>query len=98
MLESNECYHSKRLESLAEIALAENRPVGQMREYNDGAYNRRSGYIEFPKHFIWKISEVLDQTPARKKMTARRDLRQWLEERGHDIARFDALAEGKSVA
>jgi hypothetical protein len=45
----------------------------------------------------WDIGEILEQAPAREKMAARRDLRKWLEGRGHDMARFDALAEGKRV-
>ncbi len=97
-LESNDCYRSKRLEGLAEIALAENRPVGWSFEYNDGAYNRRSGYDEFAESLTWDISEILEQSPAREKMAARRELRKWLQARGHDPARFDALAERKSAA
>jgi hypothetical protein len=31
-------------------------------------------------------------------MAARRDLRNWLEARGRDMAKFDAMAEGKKVA
>jgi hypothetical protein len=31
-------------------------------------------------------------------MAARRDLRKWLEERGQDMARFDALAERERAA
>jgi hypothetical protein len=96
-LESSDCYHSERLEALAEIALSENRPVGWTWEYNDGAYNRRSGYDEFAESLTWNIGEIIEQAPAREKMAARRDLRKWLEARGHDMAWFDALAEGKRV-
>ena len=91
-------YHSERLEALADIALSENRPVGWTWEYNDGAYNRRSGYDMFAESLTWDIGEIIEQAPAREKMAARRDLRKWLEERGHDMARFDALAERKRVA
>jgi hypothetical protein len=92
-LESNDCYHSERLEGLAEIALSENRLVGWTFEYNDGAHNRRSGYDEFPESLTWSINEVLEESSAREKMAARRELRKWLEARGHDMARFDAMAK-----
>jgi hypothetical protein len=92
-LESSDCYHSKRLEALADIAVSENRPVGWTWEYNDGAYNRRSGYDMFAESLTWDIGEVIKQAPAREKMAARRDLRKWLEARGQDMARFDAVAE-----
>jgi len=97
LLERSDGYFSERLEALAEIALSENRPVGWTWEYNDGAYNRRSGYDVFAESLTWNIGEILEQAPAREKMAARRDLRKWLEERGHDMARFDGLAEGKRV-
>ncbi len=92
-LESDDCYHSERLEALAEIALSENRPVGWTFEYNDGAHNRRSGYDEFPESLTWSIDEVLEESSAREKMAARRELRKWLEARGHDMARFDAMSK-----
>ena len=92
-LESSDCYHSERLEELAGIALSENRPVGWSFEYNDGAHNRRSGYDEFPECLTWKIDEILGESSAREKMAARRELRKWLEARGLDLARFDALAK-----
>jgi hypothetical protein len=97
-LERSDCYFSERLEALAEIALSENRPVGWTWEYNDGAYNRLSGYDKFAESLTWNIGEVIEQAPAREKMAARRDLRKWLEARGRDMARFDALAEGKRVS
>jgi hypothetical protein len=43
----------------------------------------------------WDIGEIIEQAPAREKMAARRDLRKWLQTRGQDIARFDALAKRK---
>jgi hypothetical protein len=92
-LENNDSYHSERLEALAEIALSENRPVGWTFEYNDGAHNRRSGYDEFPESLTWSIDEVLEESSAREKMVARRELRKWLEARGHDLARFDAMTK-----
>src|SRR6266542_4718965 len=92
-LERSDGYFSERLEALAEIALSDNRPVGWTWEYNDGAYNRRSGYDEFAESLTWGIGEILEQAPAREKMAGRRDLRKWLEARGQDMARFDALAE-----
>jgi hypothetical protein len=97
-LERSDCYFSERLEALAEIALSENRPVGWTWEYNDGAYNRRSGYDKFAESLTWNIGEIIEQAPAREKMAARRDLRKWLEARGRDMARFDALAERKRVS
>jgi hypothetical protein len=97
-LERSDCYFSERLEALAEIALSENRPVGWAWEYNDGAYNRRSGYDMFAECLTWNIGEVIEQSPAREKMAARRNLRKWLEARGRDMARFDALAERERVS
>src|SRR4030095_11932233 len=96
-LNADEVLAKDRLEALAEIALSENRPVGWTWEYNDGAYNRRSGYDEFAESLTWNIGEIIEQAPAREKMAARRDLREWLEGRAHDMAWFDALAEGKRV-
>jgi hypothetical protein len=92
-LDRSDGYYSDRLGALAEIALSESRPVGWTWEYNDGAYNRRSGYDMFAECLTWNIGEVIEQAPAREKMSARRALRKWLEARGHDMARFDALAE-----
>jgi hypothetical protein len=92
-LDRSDGYFSERLEALADIALSENRPVGWTWEYDDGAYNRRSGYDMFAECLTWNIGEVIEQAPAREKMAARRDLRKWLEARGQDMARFDALAE-----
>ena len=67
--------------------------MGWSFEYNDGAHNRRSGYDEFPECLTWKIDEILGESSAREKMAARRELRKWLEARGLDLARFDALAK-----
>jgi len=97
-LESSACYHSERLEGLAEIVLSENRPVGWTFEYNDGAHNRRSGYDEYPESLTWNINETLEESSAREKMAARRELRKWLEARGHNMARFDALAKREGAA
>jgi hypothetical protein len=94
-LDRSDGYFSERLEALADIALSENRPVGWTWEYNDGAYNRRSGYDMFAESLTWDIGEIIEQAPAREKMAARRDLRKWLEARGQDMARFDALAKRK---
>lgn len=88
-------YRSKRLKALSEIALLENRPVGWTWEYNDGAYNRRSGYNETAESLSWNIGEIIEGTPAREKMAARRELRAWLESRGHDMGRFDAMAKSQ---
>ncbi|MBO0724264.1 MAG: hypothetical protein J2P52_01585 [Blastocatellia bacterium] len=56
--------------------------MGWTWEYNDGAYNRRSGYEMFAESLTWNIAEIIEQSPAREKMAARRDLRKWLEARG----------------
>jgi hypothetical protein len=80
------------------IGLSENRPEGWSYEYNDGAYNRKSGYDEYPASLTWDIGELLEQSSAREKMAARRELRKWLEARGHDMARFDALAKREGIA
>lgn len=92
-LDSDGCYWTRRLESLTEIALAENRPVGWTWEYNDGACNRRSGYSQSPESFTWQIGDVLEEASARERMAARRELRLYLEKRGHTLAEFDALVE-----
>lgn len=97
-LDSDGCYWTQRLEALAEIALAENRPVGWTWEYNDGACNRRSGYSQSPEAFTWQIGDVLEEASARERMAARRELRMYLEKRGHTLAAFDALVkEEKAV-
>jgi hypothetical protein len=90
-LEEERYYYSKRLEKLTEIAVSENRPVGWTYEYNDGVGNRRSGYDESPESLIYRISEVIEDTPARVKMAARRHLRIWLQERGRDLTKIDEL-------
>jgi hypothetical protein len=97
-LDSDGCYWTPRLEALTEIALAENRPVGWTWEYNDGAYNRRSGYSQSPECFTWQIGDILEEASARKRMAARRELRLYLERRGHTLAEFDALAEAEKAA
>lgn len=91
-LGSSDCYHSELLGGLMAIALSENRLVGWSYEYNDGAYNRKSGYDEYPASLTWDIGGLLEKSSAREKMAARRELRKWLEARGQDMARFDALA------
>ena len=97
-LGDEDCYCSERLNQLAEIALSENRPVGWSFEYNDGAVNRRSGYSEQAECLTWNIGEILEESSARERMAARRELRKYLEARGRDLARFDALAERKCAA
>ena len=86
-------YGSERLERLAGIALAENRPVGWSWEYNDGAIDRRSGYNHSAECLRWGIDEILEQSPARERMAARRELREYLEARGYNPAGFDAMAQ-----
>jgi hypothetical protein len=95
-LEAKDAYCSRRLKKLAGIALSENRPMGWIWEYNDGAYYRRSGYDRQATVITWKIGEVFEQTSAREKMAARRELREYLEERGFDVAEFDAMTTRKS--
>jgi hypothetical protein len=92
-LDSEGSYCTRRLEALTEIALTENRPVGWTWEYNDGACNRRSGYSQSPESFTWQIGDVLEESSARERMAARRELRLYLEKRGHTLAKFDALME-----
>lgn len=87
-----EGYHSKRLAALAEVALSENRPVGWEWEYNDGAYDRKSGYTQCAEVLTYNISEILEQSSSREKMAARRELGKYLEARGYELAFFDALA------
>jgi hypothetical protein len=92
-LEDDISYCSKRLKELTKIAVSENRPSGWTWEYNDGPVNRQSGYYESPEAISWSIGEILEYTPAREKMAARRELRIWLQERGLDPAQFDATAK-----
>jgi hypothetical protein len=92
-LESKAAYCSRRLKNLAMIALSENRPVGWVWEYNDGAYFRRSGYDQQPAVITWEIGEVLEQATAREKMAARRELSEYLDERGIHIEEIDAMAK-----
>ena len=97
-LDDEGCYWSQRLAALTDLALQENRPVGWTWEYNDGAYNRRSGYSQSPEAFTWQISEVLEQASAREKMGARRELRLYLEQSSHTLAEFDRLNEEVKAA
>lgn len=64
----------------------------------DGANNRRSGYSQSPECFTWQIGDVLEEASARERMAARRELRLYLEKRGHTLAKFDALAEAEKAA
>jgi hypothetical protein len=93
-----EGYHSKRLVALAEVALSENRPVGWEWEYNDGAYDRKSGYTQCAEVLTYNISEILEQSSSREKMVARRELGKYLEARGYGLASFDALANKEGDA
>lgn len=90
-------YSSERLKELTEIALSENHPVGWRWEYNDGAYYQRSGYDRQAEIISWHIEDVIEQTSAREKMSARRELREYLKARGPGIAKFDALGKGKTL-
>jgi hypothetical protein len=94
-LEAEGAYCSRRLKNLAMIALSENRPVGWFWEYNDGAYFRQSGYDQHPAVVTWEISEVLEQATARENMAARRELSEYLDERGFDIEEIDAMTPGR---
>jgi hypothetical protein len=96
-LETKDAYCSRRLKDLTMIALSENRPVGWIWEYNDGAYYRRSGYDRQVTVVTWEIGEVLEHISAREKMAARRELHDYLDARGLDIAEFDAMATGRSA-
>jgi hypothetical protein len=97
-LESNDSYCSRRLKNLTMIALKENRPVGWVWEYNDGAYHRRSGYDRHPTVVTWEIGEVLEQATAREKMAARRELSEYLAAHGLDIEEFDAMAQERRTS
>jgi hypothetical protein len=97
-LESYQCYSSRRLTELTEVALSEHHPVGWSWEYNDGAYNRRSGYDRQAHCLTWNIGEILEQSSAREKMVARRELRLYLEARGYEMAGFDAMAKEGGAA
>jgi hypothetical protein len=96
-LESYQCYSSRRLTELTEIALSEHQPIGWSWEYNDGAYNRRSGYDRQAHCLTWNIGEILEQSLAREKMAARRDLRLYLAARGYEMADFDAMAKERGA-
>jgi hypothetical protein len=66
-LESRDTYCSRRLKNLTMIALKENRPVGWIWEYNDGAYHRRSGYDRNAIVVTWEIGEVIEQSPLARR-------------------------------
>jgi hypothetical protein len=88
-LEDHACYWSKRLNQLTVIAVSENRPVGWNWEYNDGPIDRRSGYSHCAESLTWLIGDLLEQAPAREKMAARRELRRYLEARGHNLEKLN---------
>lgn len=94
-------YYSDRLNSLVELALESNEPEGWSWEYNDGAANQKSGYSLCSSSITYDIEEILE-LPARVRMAARRDLKQWLETKGRTIEEFDpepflATAEGAAL-
>lgn len=93
----DDCYRSKRLESLTDLALKENAPVGWTYEYNDGSYDRRSGYSRYAETLHYEIGDILE-APARERMSARRELRRWLEERGRTLEEFDKEKETEVIA
>ena len=81
-------YSSDRLEKLVKLALAEHHPFGYTYEYNDQRGDRRSGYSLNPAQLEYDLNEIA-QSPARERMNARRELREWLTARGHDPASYD---------
>jgi hypothetical protein len=95
-LDADDCYSSKRLDSLANLALETNQPVGWEMQYNDGAYDKRSGYSMTPECISYNIEEILE-LPARIRMSARRELKKWLETQGRTLEEFDALIEAVQV-
>lgn len=87
-LESEDGYWSERLDALVTLALEENRPVGWSYDYNDGAYDRRSGYSLSSDCFGFDIDELLE-APARERMAARRELKAWLAGRDRTPEEFE---------
>lgn len=91
-------YSSERLSQLVAQACAENQPVGWTWEYNDGPHYRQSGYYESAEALTWSIGEILEESSARAKMAARRELRRYLAARGIDPTQFCAPAQERMVA
>jgi hypothetical protein len=80
-------YHSQRLEELVGLLMKMHCPVGFDYHYNDGAYDRKSGYNLSPLHLEYDVAEIL-KVPAREKMAARQELSRWLIERGQNPADY----------
>lgn len=95
--DDDDCYWSERLDKLTDLALAENSPVGWTYEYNDGAYDRRSGYSRYAESLHYEIGDILE-VPARERMRARRELRQWLAARGRTLEEFDKKEESEAIS
>jgi len=71
-------YYSERLAELVEIACQHFKPVGHRYDYNDGYYDRYSGYSMSSETINISIKEFV-KTPAREKMLAMIELRQKLD-------------------
>ena len=64
----SECsYYTERLEELVEIACEYYKPTGYRYDYNDGCYDRASGYSMSSESVSVSLSEAA-RAPAREKM------------------------------
>ena len=70
-------YYSERLVGLVEIACQYFKPVGHRYDYNDGYYDRYSGYSMSSESINISLKEVA-KTPAREKMLGMIELRKKL--------------------
>lgn len=66
---------SDRFAHLLEIALKLHRPYGRRLEYNDGAYDRQSGFDWYPQYLSFEI----DPASAHERLEAISALRSWVD-------------------
>jgi hypothetical protein len=86
-------YYSKRLGELVEIACEHFKPSGFRYDYNDGCYDRQSGYSLSSESISISLVEAA-RAPSREKMLARLRLREKLiqmEVEGEKIERLTAF-------
>jgi hypothetical protein len=78
---SDNWYYSERLAKLVKLALQEHRPYGFYYFFDDESNKLCPEVLSYP------LDEIV-QAPAREKMQARKQLREWLVTRGYDPASF----------
>jgi hypothetical protein len=78
-------YNSDRMRALVNLALKEHYPRGYRYEWNDGAVDRLWGYALRADELEFELDY---DVPARKRMAARAELREWLLARGQNPADY----------